>query len=786
MRQLLGWFLRRIRPREGWVIFFLVLVALACPAAALTQVTRGIGAERLLLLTFLATLAGLALAHSRLPAGWCALVAALLGIGLVIVVLGGLLPPLSLLWREISNLATWLQHGGLRQGALTMPLPSATAGFVWQRLADFGERLWAWLQAVNAGEPADRIGFLLLAALLAWGLGLFGSWQVFRRRAPMAGLLPNGIGVALIVFLSGGGTTFLLVYLFCMLSLLAAMHLWTRQQQWEQAGTDYPGDLGMDLSQIVFPWLVMLLFVAGFFPVLHVRSMSIAFGRLLDRPWSAVEQASKRLFGVIDSPYPGGYAPNRLPNEHLLGGGPELDKVIVLYVKTNDPAPLLPEVEGSGPPVIAAPARYWRGVVYDLYTGHGWSQSPLESRSYPADRPLDPSLPAGFELRQDFEIVSLTGSSLYAVNAPFSVDHPVRAWWRATGDLAQLDGDASRYTVISLAPEPTIRDMRAAPDPLLPDLEKRYLALPDATPQRVRDLARQVAGGAETRYDQAKAIEGYLRATYTYTLDLPAPPPDRDVVDYFLFDLKKGFCDYYASAMVVMARSVGVPARFASGYAQGTYDYEHQRWQVTELNAHSWVEVYFEGIGWVEFEPTAGLPPLERPNGEQAVGPGGPLPKTAVTAPAFPWGLAIVGGVLVLLVIAILRLWRPHRTPAISAAGLIRERYTRLLAWGRRLGHPAEDGQTPYEYGATLQAGLAARAGSRWSRARQAGIEAPAQSDQLTDSYVRAQYGAEPITEHEGWQIRDLWSRLRRHLWWLWVSRVLSVRSRTGSRRTGQ
>ena len=773
MSSVLGWLLNRIRPREGWGILILVLAALACPAAALMQVTIGIGAERLLLLTWLAALAGLALARSRLPAGWAALVAALLGGGLIVVVLGGLLPPLSLLWSDAGNLAAWLQRGGWRQGALTIPLPFATADFVWQRIADFGERLWTWGQAVNAGEATDRIGFLLVVALLAWGLSSFGSWQVFRRRAPVAGLLPSGVGVVLIVFLSGGGTVFLLIYLFCLLGLLAAIHLWARQHLWEQNGTDYPDDLGLDLSQIVLPWLAAVLFVAGLFPVLQVRSASIFFGRLLDRPWSAVEQGSKRLFGVIESPYPGGFAASRMPNEQLLGGGPELAKTVVLYVKTNDPAPLPPELEETGIQASSTPRRYWRGVVYDLYTGHGWSQSQLASRSYPADRPLDPNLPAGFELRQDFEVVGPSESVLYAANAPLSVDHPVRAWWRAAGDLAQLDGDARQYTVISLPPEPTVYDMRTAPALLPPDLAQRYLALPDTIPQRVRDLAQEVTAGAGTRYDQAKAIESYLR-TYSYTLDLPPPPADRDVVDYFLFELKKGFCSYYASAMVVMARSVGVPARFASGYAQGTYDFEHGRWQVTELNAHSWVEVYFDGIGWVEFEPTAGLPPLERPSGEGADSFAGAPPATAGAEGAFPWGLAILGGVVVLLIAAIMRLWRPRRAPRISAAGLIRDRYMRLLAWGRRLGHPPEDGQTPYEYGAALQAGLAARAGSRWSKARQAGVEAPAESEKLTNSFVRVQYGAEPIADREGWQTRALWRRLRRHLWWLWVSRVPS------------
>lgn len=787
MRTLLMRPLKRLRPREGWAILFMALAALACPSAALMQVTRDIGAERLLMLTVTAALIGLALARSRLPAGRAALVGALLGTGLLVVVLGRLLPPLSLLWPEAEGLMAWLQRGGWQQRPVAIPFPHATADFVWQRIADFGVQLGAWLHAVAAGEATDRIGFLLIAGLLAWGLSLFGSWQIFRRQAPIAGLLPSGTGVVLIVFLSGGGTMFLIAYMFCLLGLLAALHLWTRQQEWEQSGTDYPGDLGFDLAQVVLPWLAAILLMAGFFPVLQIRPASVAFGRLLYRPWSAVEQISNRLFGVIDSPYPGGYSPNRLPNEHLLSGGPEMGRTVVFYVKTNDPVPLPPEAEEAGMPATLTPPRYWRGVVYDLYTGHGWSQSRLTSRNYQAGRLLVPDLPAGSELRQGFEIVSAPGSLLYAANAPMSVDHPVRAWWRDPGDLAQVERSADQYTVISVPPEPTVRDLRSAPDLMPPDLAERYTALPDTVPQRVRDLAQQLTAGAETRYDRAKAIEEYLR-TFTYTLDVPLPPPDRDVADYFLFELQKGFCDYYATAMVVMARAAGVPARYASGYAQGTYDFERERWQVTELNAHSWVEVYFEGIGWVEFEPTAGLVPIVRRSGEEAATPAGWTPETTGPAEALPWGLGIVGGILALLVAAIARLWRPQRRPIASAAGLVCDRYARLLTWGRRLGHAAKDGQTPYEYSATLQAGLTAC--SDVPRASQAGVDAV----QLIGSFVRAQYGGEPIGDQEGRQIEALWTRLHRNLWWLWVNRLLAwlrrpagkdrlvnARSRTGS-----
>jgi transglutaminase-like putative cysteine protease len=738
------------------------------------QVTEeGLGAERILVLSILAALTGLALARSRLTAAWAAVLGVGLGIGLIIVVLGGLLPPAWLLWREVGYVGDWWRSW--RQGTPLQPVPFATAaGFAWQQLANLGNDFGGWVETIaSGGEVEDQIGFLVLMASLAWGMGLFATWQIFRQQAPMAGLVPSGAGITIVAFLSGGATTALLIYLFCLLGITAALHLWTRQRQWEQTKTDYPGGMDLDLALVVLPWLLVLLFVAAFFPLVRYRQATRAFWQVMDRPWSAVEQITGQVFGTIESESPGGIGFGRLPQEHLLSGGPDLGKTIIMYVKTDDPAPPPPETEEDGPPIPAAPTRYWRGMTYDLYTGHGWDHSALEGRNYAVDQPLDPTLPAGVELRQDFEIVAPHGTLLYAVNAPLSVSHSVRAWWRAAGDLARLDGSVDQYTVISRPPEPTVRQLRNAQDTLPPDLAQYYLALPETLPRRVRDLAEEVTGDAATQYDRAKEIETYLRSHYAYTLELTAPPADRDVVDYFLFDLQKGYCDYYASAMVVMARSVGVPARFASGYAQGSYDYQASRWVITELNAHSWVEVYFDGVGWVEFEPTAGLPPVDRPGGEGAVGPdAAPSPPPGAFGGQFPWALAILSGILVLLAAMVLGIWRSHSLLAIPAAELIRDRHRRLLEWGRRLGQPPKNGQTPYEYGSALGDALAARGRAcRSPGARQAGVEAPAEVGRLIDSFVRAQYGAEAIDEREGWQIRDLWKRLGRHLWRLWMGR---------------
>jgi len=131
-----------------------------------------------------------------------------------------------------------------------------------------------------------------------------------------------------------------------------------------------------------------------------------------------------------------------------------------------------------------------------------------------------------------------------------------------------------------------------------------FLGIPDTVPQRVRDLAAQITAQADNDYDRAKAIEAYLvKIPYTLT---PGPTPDgQDFVDYFLFDGREGYCTYYASAMAVLCRSIGLPARYIEGYIMPPEASQDGIYDVTNLQAHAWVEVYFEGFGWVPFEPTA-------------------------------------------------------------------------------------------------------------------------------------------------------------------------------------
>lgn len=136
---------------------------------------------------------------------------------------------------------------------------------------------------------------------------------------------------------------------------------------------------------------------------------------------------------------------------------------------------------------------------------------------------------------------------------------------------------------------------------------ENYLQLPDELPQRVMELASSLVASEENDYDKAKAIEQYLASNYPYNLDVRSTPRNRDFVDYFLFDQKEGYCTYYASAMTILARCAGLPARYVEGYMLPPEPVKDSpnTYVVTNMQAHAWVEIYFEGYGWLSFEPTS-------------------------------------------------------------------------------------------------------------------------------------------------------------------------------------
>lgn len=246
----------------------------------------------------------------------------------------------------------------------------------------------------------------------------------------------------------------------------------------------------------------------------------------------------------------------------------------------------------------------WRSVTFDTYDGTTWSRP--ESSVLTGGPVYDVATPVG-PVRTDR--VQLEGSSDGTVWSPgrlLSVEAPgVRIPLVNELEDVQLPGLREGYTVTSEVPitDPgRLRSTRGADE-----TSRRWRAVPADLPERVDALARQITASTTNRYDAAEAIAQWLRAEVTYRLDSPVPEPGQDAVDRFLFVDRTGFCEQFASAEVVLLRTLGIPARLVTGLAYGVPAGPGERtYRLADL--HAWVELWVPGAGWASSDPTAGVP----------------------------------------------------------------------------------------------------------------------------------------------------------------------------------
>jgi protein-glutamine gamma-glutamyltransferase len=262
---------------------------------------------------------------------------------------------------------------------------------------------------------------------------------------------------------------------------------------------------------------------------------------------------------------------------------------------------------------VSSPAwSYWRGFAYDYYDGRIWQQSNNELQEIEARSRANFLIekPKGTTYVQSFYIVQEMPNVLWAgteVSEVFFPSEKIALDMSGGIRLGAPLEDGLIYSVISSRTDIDPQVIRDTPTPSdLPDEFDIYLQLPETITQRTRDLAEEVTQNATNDYDRAIAIRDYL-------LQIPYdffPPPqidDVDSVDQFLFIDKRGVCEHYASAMVVMLRTLGIPARFVVGYGSGDYNALSGFYEVRANDAHAWVEVYYHNIGrWLPLDPTPG------------------------------------------------------------------------------------------------------------------------------------------------------------------------------------
>ncbi len=814
--RLIRWFVRFI----GWKTLFsmaLLLIALTCVAQGLANVTRGVEFPFLFLLICLGMVLGWALASLPLP-GWIAgVLGTLVGLEVVTFQVGNLEDDVlqvgaatfeflgevfqfiwnlvQILWQIVEAIWQFIpeREWDIIASAISWPalpqLDAVTTAVLsmWQNTLILLARGGNWLVDVVVGDPTfDPVGTVVIWGIVMWLIALWAGWTVARRYNTLQAILPAGALLSNVLSYTGEKTGILLPFLGVILILMAIIQHNAREKRWRKNGVDFSRDLWSDLLTAASGLALVLVIVSAIAPTITIEKVSDFVQELReDRDDEEAEKVAQSL-GLEQQPVPRDVKPieqmqsTGLPRSHLIGSGPELSRQIVLMIDTGE----LPPMQDDYMMPYTPPRYYWQSLAYDYYTGRGWHTSGTETIEYKAE---EAAIEASDYIthhrivHQRVRIVADIGNIIHTAGRVVSLDQPYSIAWRWPLEVQDAFGgtlekeDINAYVADSLLSTAMAGDLRNVEAEYEPWIQDRYLQLPENTPARVLALARDLTAIEPTAYDRASAIETYLRTTFPYTLEVPYPPVDQDMADYFLFDLQKGYCDYYATSMTVLARAAGLPARMVIGYITGQYDIQNARYIITEADAHAWTEIYFPGYGWVKFEPTAGRPAIDRGTEEDSDlldledidrEPRPPAPPQR--PPIWPWilgGFSSVLGVFVVIlgVTGVDALWLRLRAPGKT----IKMVHTRMQRYARRLLVPTRTGDTAYEFNEAFSQRITNIAEDRPERSPFL-LAAKDELTRLTELYVKQQYTPNPIDRDD--QKSAIWT------WWLVRWRLLLAR----------
>ena len=627
-------FLVYARPSDGWAAVFLLALNLMVVVWSVER-ADWVPTPNLVSLILLAMLTGLVI--SRIPL-W-----------------GLLLVPLGLVigfWVVVYQLTSFQAEG--------MELSSAVELF--ERL-----NLW-WVAAQTGSINIDREPFAFALMCITWMAGFFAAWVFFRLRNFWGVFVLGGAGLlSNLTFLPSEGSVYLGLYLLTALLLVSRVQAVRRLQEWRRRGFQSDSHLGiLAVSDSVIVTFFVLLVAFLLLPTGRFWAPAHDTYEYMRSPLVRFEEDFNRLFAGLPARKP---LPYRIWGDVMAFQGTinptttpvlQVESPVAMYWKarsygTYTPKGWLSENTELQPtdwtPTHSVPQPYEkrfevthsltpnyrtrnlfaggqvissdRDVRVETYDSPIYNidlSGPLEvGRSYPKldiaavnlDRILRQSgesagrsqltqaVPAGFHL---VDVVRDGNQVQHVALAEVLPEQPDTLSLRtARKDFKQ----GETYEVTSSVSLARSDDLRLAGLDYPTWALAKYTALPLELPQRVRDLGRELTADAETPYDKAIAIEDHLK-TLPYSLSINPPPFDADGVDYFLFEQKAGYSEYFASAMTVLLRTQGIPARMVTGYTVGNQLLDHDIYVVTDSHSHGWVEVFFPRYGWISFEPTPG------------------------------------------------------------------------------------------------------------------------------------------------------------------------------------
>ncbi len=652
-------------------------------------------------------------------------------------------------------------------GVVAMAAQSYADGVtVSERLADFRVRMNEWFNVVRAGDISnDNLPFVTLVHGVSWLAAYLGAWSIYRWHNGWVAIVPGGIVLlANISFLKGQPSGAFLFFAFGSILLISRLHIQKNQARWKRQGVEYPD--WMSLNALNFTFLLAVALIVGAWTI-PLGTQAAAAEAVFDKLVSPATNKSEnlvRLFHNIDS--------RKGAQLHTFGATLPIQGNVKLGTKQ------LFEVSAGQGGLI-------RATSYDEYTGAGWKATDRDTSRIGAQQVADtPDVTGEYKERipailrvkvLDSESTILMPGIPVGTNVATLVDTPKGF----AGDIERLRsrralGKDDTYNSIGSESRATAEQLEAAGSAYPDWVTGRYLQLPNDLPARVAEEAKKVTAAGTNPYDKSILLQDYLRS-FPYDLAVESAPAGRDSVDFLLFDLKRGYFDYQATAMTVMLRTLGIPARITVGYILDPEEVEETRYLVRKDDAYSWVEVFFPGYGWVNFNPTQDRPAggaggvstidpsdatdIEALTLEELFDPSlfdegdtsgvsTALSETPVDAREVPWTLiwTLVG---VLLTAAALvfagRLGWNWGMSSLDERSRLWAKTNRLASWGGLGSKPAE---TPRE----------------WSRRMGAVVHQEEEAVSLARAYEETRYGRPDLQRMDDAEASSAYLKLRKAL----------------------
>jgi transglutaminase-like putative cysteine protease len=476
-------------------------------------------------------------------------------------------------------------------------------GETWSTMRSDLDRAWTLYQDVVAPAPVET-GFVLASAVAIWFVAYVADWAAFRLWVPFEATLPAGtlfLFTALLGTDRGRGWAVGLYSASLLLFLL--LHRMARQDATSHWVADRRGEGHRSLL------------VAG----------------------AGLGMAAVLLGTVLGPAVPGASSPGVLDPRSLRDGD---QSRVVISPLIDIRSRLVNQRDVEVFTVRSPQPAYWRLTSLGRFDGVKWTSSGSYERAS-GDLPTSVDEIESETFEQTFSIRSLAAIWLPSAYRPEAFDgQGLEVLYEEESSTLIVDreldtSDGLVYTVTSSSPRLGAEDLTGAAGPVPDEVQDGYLELPDDFSPAVQRLAAELTSDAATPYEQALALQAHLR-TFAYDLSVQ-PGHSGDVLEQFLFDTRRGYCEQFAGAFAAMARAIGLPARVAVGFTQGVADpADPTTYVVRGENAHAWPEVYLAGVGWVSFEPTPGRgqPFAEAYTGVPAQQAAAGDPATATTAPA--------------------------------------------------------------------------------------------------------------------------------------------------------